>query len=456
MRTRYAVAALTIALLVTTITASAASAAVTLPPGSITPPTSGSFLYLNSENGDWIGQGQEQLFTSSNATLGGALRDNTFGGAAYVSAGAWGVTVAAPAGHALTVGSYEGAVRPSSLATAVPQLEVTAPGRACNSLSGRFDVTQVAFSSLGEITLFEATFEQHCEGLAPALYGRIRIESPAPTPGSTLPPGSMSVPTSGTFLYLVKTNTATGTYEQLYTTADSTFDWSYPYSNNNQFHVSVVQGSYTHFWSLDIAAPQGSDLVRGHYDGAIRIVSRTATPTPGLDLTGDGQGCNEVHGSFDVDEFTFAWDWEVSVFQATFHFYCDNSLVLQHGRVRIEHATPPAPPFPTLGLTIDSKGKATDASGYATVSGSMSCSRSVSLYLNGKLVQVKPDHTTINGSFAGNVDCIAPSSRWTLPAGGTNDFTSSGASATADLIYCDGRGCVSASASQTVKFNQGK
>jgi hypothetical protein len=42
-----------------------------------------------------------------------------------------------------------------------------------------------------------------------------------------------------------------------------------------------------------------------------------------------------------------------------------------------------------------------------------------------------------------------------MPAGGTDKFTSSAATATADVFYCDARGCVSASATQIVKLNQG-
>src|SRR5438552_3995658 len=356
--------ALVAALLVVTASASPAAATVTLPPPSITLPTSGSFLYLNSQSGDWIGQGQERLFTPADGKIGGALRGSRFGGAVYLASTGWDVAMSAPDGRPLVVGSYTGASRAAFQAAGSPGLEITGEGRGCNTLTGQFDVTELAFSSLGEITAFDATFEQHCEGLTPALYGRIRIESPAPAPGSTLPPGSKTVPTSGTYLYLIRTNTSVGPYEELYTAADSSFDWSWTYSDNSVFHATVIQGNYVHWWYVDIAAAPGNALAVGHYANAVRVISRTAG-TPGLDITGDGRGCNEVSGSFDVDELSIAWDYEMSVFQATFHFYCDNSLTLQHGRIRIEHPTPPPPPPVTLGVTIDAKGKASDSSWYA-------------------------------------------------------------------------------------------
>jgi hypothetical protein len=442
------------ALLVVTATASPAAATVTLPPPSIPLPSSGSFLYLNSESGDWVGQGQERLFTTADGTIGGALRGSRFGGAVYLANSGWSVAMYAPDGQPLAVGSYTGAGRASFQPAGSPGLEITGEGRGCNTLSGQFDVTALAFSSLGEITLFDATFEQHCEGLAPALYGRIRVESAAPAPGNTLPPGSMTVPTSGTFLYLITTNTSVGNYEQLYTSTDSTFDWSFPYSDNSVFHATVVQGNYVHWWYVDIAAAPGNSLAVGHYANAVRVISRTAG-TPGLDITGDGRGCNEVSGSFDVDALSFAWNYEMSVFQATFHFYCDNSLSLQHGRIRIEHPTPPQPPPVTLGVTIDDKGKASDSSWYATISGSVSCSRSVPVDLRGSLTQVKPDHTIVQGGISGTVDCVAPTTRWSMLVGGSNKFGSSPATASVTAFYCDALHCDTASTTQTVKLNQG-
>lgn len=446
--------AMTVALLFITVTSEPAAATVTLPPGSITVPSSGSFLYLISEAGDWVGQGQEQLFTTANSTIGGALRGSTFGAAVYLANTFWSVGVAAPEGQPLVVGSYSGAYRLPFRPAGSPGLEVYGEGRGCNTLGGYFDVTELAFSSLGEITVFDATFRQHCEGLAPALYGRIRVESPPPAPGNTLPPGSLTVPTSGSFLYLIQTNTSVGNNEQLYTSADSAITWSLPFGSD-LFHASVIQGNYAHWWYVDIGAPRGTPLAEGSYPNAVRAMSRT-TETPGLDVSGDGRGCNEVSGSFDVDELTFAWNYELSVFQATFHFYCDNSLYMQHGRIRIENPTPPPPPPVTLGVTIDAEGKASDKTWYATISGTVSCSRTVWVDLRGSLTQMKPNHTTVQGSISGGLECIAPSSRWSIAVGGSDKFTSGAATASVDAIYCDGLGCVSASTTRQVKLNQGK
>lgn len=445
--------AMALALMVINVTPQPAAATVTLPPGSITVPTSGSFLYLNSETGDFIGQGQERLFTTADSTIGGALRGSTFGAAVYLAAGGWGLSVAAPEGQPLVVGSYTGAARTPFRPAGSPGLEVGGESRLCNTVTGKFDVTELAFSSLGEITVFDAKFEQHCEGGVPALYGRIRVESAPPAPGSTLPPGSTTVPTAGTFLYLIKTNTSVGNNEQLYTAADASINWSLPYGSD-LFHATVIQGNLVHHANVDIGAPRGTPLARGSYPNAVRATSRT-TVTPGLDITADGHGCNEVSGSFEVDELTFAWNFELSVFQATFHFYCDVDLHLQHGRIRIENPTPPPPPPLVLGVSIREEGKVSKT-GIATISGMVSCSRSVQFDLRGTLTQVKPDHTTLTGGIASSADCIAPSSTWSVAVGGSNKFGASAATATVDAIYCDGLGCVTATTTRTVKLNSGK
>ena len=53
-------------------------------------------------------------------------------------------------------------------------------GRGCNQLSGRFVVVDLARNASNEITRFAADFEQHCEGLPPALRGSVRYNSPVP------------------------------------------------------------------------------------------------------------------------------------------------------------------------------------------------------------------------------------------------------------------------------------
>ena len=419
-------------------------------------PGSGTFLYLKSQPGDYIGQGAEELYTPADSFIDGSLPQggSTFNARVVQGnyADWWYVTIAAPIGQPLAVGSYTGAVRAAFRPTGTPGLEISGNGRGCNTLTGTFNVTAVTFSSYGDVSLFDATFEQHCEGGTTALFGRIRLEIPPPTPGVTLPPGSMTVPTTGTFLYMNQPNTTGGTYEQLYTSADSTFNPSFT-QGANLFYASVIQGNYVHWWYVNIAAPLGQPLTAGSYVHAVRAVSRTAV-SPGLDVYGDGQGCNEIKGKFDVDELSFAPTGELLVFQATFEQWCDASFTARYGRIRIQNA-PPIPPV-TLGVTVREEGSASSKTGVATISGTASCSRAASVQVSGTLTQQVTKRLTVTGAFSTTVACTAPSVSWSATvAGEGGKFGTGQATVALTATACEAQ-CVYADATRTVKLNSSK
>src|SRR6185369_3037631 len=81
-------------------------------------------------------------------------------------------------------GDYTFATRYPFQADSSPGLSVTGHGHGCNTLTARFHVYELQFDGTGNVTTFAADFEQHCEGLAPALFGAIRYNS---TRASVLP-----------------------------------------------------------------------------------------------------------------------------------------------------------------------------------------------------------------------------------------------------------------------------
>ena len=56
-------------------------------------------------------------------------------------------------------------------------LSVSGDGRGCNVLTGNFQVLQVVYGPGNTLASFDAIFEQHCEGAAPALRGEIRYNA---------------------------------------------------------------------------------------------------------------------------------------------------------------------------------------------------------------------------------------------------------------------------------------
>jgi hypothetical protein len=148
---------------------------------------------MRSEEGDFIGGGREYDYTPGNATftVGGTRTHVSFfvrgTDGRYVSG-----DFEAPAGDILAPGTYEGALRYRFNGPA-PGLDVNADSRGCNEVEGTFTVTEATFGRDGVLRSFGATFEQHCEGNDPALYGVVEFradpssEAPVP-PGGEVPP----------------------------------------------------------------------------------------------------------------------------------------------------------------------------------------------------------------------------------------------------------------------------
>jgi hypothetical protein len=142
-------------------------------------------LTLQSQPGDFIGQGgnfdiiytpaNSQFFSASvvpttpipsflRFTLGTVTggSDNTFTTLDFGTN---------QLGIPIQPGFYANAQRASFASAGHPGLDVSFQNRGCNTLTGNFTVTDVTFGANNAIQSFSATFEQHCEGAVPALFG---------------------------------------------------------------------------------------------------------------------------------------------------------------------------------------------------------------------------------------------------------------------------------------------
>ncbi|MCX7554684.1 hypothetical protein OS175_12405 [Marinicella sp. S1101] len=135
-----------------------------------------TFLVLDSEQGDYIGQGQFQELFLVDGTL---TADRNFDNGVTIrfnGADNWTLDFAAPNEVPLAVGSYEMATRFPFQDASEPGLSVSGAGRGCNTLTGRFDILTVEYNTNGDVESFIATFEQHCSGAKPALFGEVRYD----------------------------------------------------------------------------------------------------------------------------------------------------------------------------------------------------------------------------------------------------------------------------------------
>lgn len=112
-----------------------------------------------------------------------------------------------------------------------------------------------------------------------------------------------------------------------YTAADGTFSASKNFDNG----VSVSFNGSGHNWNLDFVAAGDAPLAPGTYSGAARYPFQSSNQ-PGLSVSGDGRGCNELSGSFTINEIVYGADTTVVRFDASFSESCEESMPPLTGR----------------------------------------------------------------------------------------------------------------------------
>lgn len=94
-------------------------------------------------------------------------------------------------------------------------------------------------------------------------------------------------------------------------------------------YVSVSGGDSGQSFDLSFAAPPGEQLVAGEYVGAQRTPFRTAGH-PGLDMSGESRGCNQVSGHFTVLDIAA----DGSSFWIVYEAHCEGRAAATFGEVR--------------------------------------------------------------------------------------------------------------------------
>ncbi len=107
----------------------------------------------------------------------------------------------------------------------------------------------------------------------------------------------------------------------------------------NGVHVDFVNGLVR--WDLDFAAA-GAPLATGVYDRAVRWPFQPPDRS-GLSVSGDGRGCNNIQGRFEVLEAQYAPDGRVLRFAVDFEQWCDGDRAPMFGSVRFNSAAPVGP-----------------------------------------------------------------------------------------------------------------
>ena len=145
------------------------------PPGAT--PASGTYVYLDSDPGDYIGAGTRVTYTPLDAVIrvststsrvsfdiqqGDGFGNGDFQGPSTISQ--------------LERGYYPNLTRYPFHDPAFGGLDWFGNGRGCNTLTGWFVVDNVAWSGTA-LAAIDLRFEQHCEGASPALHGQVHWTS---------------------------------------------------------------------------------------------------------------------------------------------------------------------------------------------------------------------------------------------------------------------------------------
>lgn len=273
------------------------------------PLTSFSFV---SEKDDWVGQGQSLSYEAPATSItysgnGGGVRVFV-----NVGTGGWHAEIAPPRGETLHPGKYYDAERSSFREGRAPGLDVSGDHRGCNEVYGEFVVDQIAFGASGELTLLEATFLQRCESAtAPALRGVLRYQA--------LPLSYRFTSDPGDYVGAGKSKAYSGSTTIFGLTGTSA-------------HVTFRVSGLRDDWSVDLAAPPGGVLAAGTYTGARRWPFNDEAP--GLDVGGNGRGCNRLNGTFTIHEIRFNPDGSVAALSADVEQHCEGAAAALRGSIR--------------------------------------------------------------------------------------------------------------------------
>jgi len=428
-------------------------------------------LLLTGDPGDYISGGRTYFYTPADGLF--TVNRNYHNGVSLSFhtpsySHWWYVDFSAPGQQSLAVGVYSGALR-FPFEGSQAGLDVSGDGRGCNTLQATFEVKEVTYGSSGAVLSFWATFEQHCEGFAPAARGEIRynatvaleLTTTTAISGFELDPIAFGV-TGADVLGRHVTLSATGLPSGA-TFVDNgdntgTFVWTPGYRQAGTYLVTFrgdngAGNSETVFSTIVVMArpPVNDDISRAIpiTDVPSTFTAFTTLATWALDDPFCGGAGRSVWYAFtpatdmrvEMNTFGSDYDTTLSVYTGTrgslTQLACnDNAGKSPQSRIRFDaqagvtywvmagayygsaggqlvlNVLEPPPPL-SIALTLAGFGDVDAASGEAAVIGRITCSRPVLVTISGQLKQDR-GQDSLTGTFALVVSCNGTSD-WSAP-----------------------------------------
>ena len=344
-----------------------------IPAGLWTPatgatPATGNYVYLESEAGDFVGQGRTYLYTLFDA----AITVSDAGGRLAVSINGnetWSGDFQVMNSVSFLETGYYGDLQRYPFHNPVKGgLSWAGEGRGCNRLTGWFAVDSVTYDG-DTLVAIDVRFEQYCDGSGSALNGEIHWDAndntgPAgpvvPPPASLWEPAAGATPETGNYIYLdsdVGDYIGAGT-EYLYTLADSVLTIG---SSGASLTVGV-NGDES--WSGNFVGMSQLQRIEVGYYGDLSRFPFHNPALGGLSWSGEGRGCNTLAGWFVVDSVTYDGD-SLEAIDLRFAQHCEGGAAALYGEIHWDASDttgapgPVVPPpaglwEPAVGVTPDS------------------------------------------------------------------------------------------------------
>lgn len=287
-------------------------------------PSSGSYVYLESRPGDWVGAGQNYLYTRSNATL---MKSEATGRVSlhFGADKEWFVDFQGMKGmEQLGVGFYGELMRYGSHNPVVGGLQFSGDYRGCGRSSGWVAVDKITYSGT-IITALDMRFAQYCDGSASPQYGKVHWdESEDPAPGLWRPAAPFVAP-AGNYVYLTSEprDYVGGGRTELFTSGTSTIT-----ASSSGFMFVIDAGDWRGYF---LEPNSSTQLTPGFYGDLKRYPFHDAVKG-GIDWTGYGRGCNRESGWFVIDQVSYA-QGALSSIDLRFEQRCENSLGALRGQI---------------------------------------------------------------------------------------------------------------------------
>lgn len=298
-----------------------------------------NLIVLQSDPGDTIGLGRTYTYTLANSTMDVFATANALH-IGIVGDEHWTGDFQLPTPHTrLAPGEYTGMWKFPALIEYESRgaLSWKGEGRECGTVSGSLTIDRVTYSTDG-ISAIDLSFVQRCDGVTPALRGRVHWHDADETvpPGPVFPipagvwaPPPHAIPASGTVVYLTSDpgDFILGGATETYTPANAVIHAS---ASGNWLRVTMDTGAA---WNFEFKTMSSVDALEPGYYADVRRYPFHNPAKGGLTASGRGRGCNTLTGWYAIDQVEFASGVLASV-TLRFEQHCEGEGPAMRGYIR--------------------------------------------------------------------------------------------------------------------------